>query len=117
MPSDVARFSAFSAMLSGQFATQAPLPFFCTNCPHGSHFAQMASHFAQNTTPNPHSFLSRHAPLSWTCKSLSTKNSPKPTHKNTPFSGLNLKVGKINYSLGKMRSLLGNMFEKWTRIF
>ena len=42
--------------------SSSPLPFFHTNCPDGSHFAQKESHFAQNTTPNPCSLLSRHKP-------------------------------------------------------
>ena len=54
--------------------SRALLPTFRTNCPDGSHFAQMGSHFAQNTTPTPYS----------------------------RFPGLNLKVGKMNYSLGNL---------------
>ena len=33
--------------------SRAHLPIFSTNYPHGSHFAQMAAHFAQDTTPTP----------------------------------------------------------------
>ena len=40
--------------------SRALLPTFRTNCPDGSHFAQMGSDFAQNTTTNPCSLLSRH---------------------------------------------------------
>ena len=46
---------------------RAPLPTFHTNCPDGSHFTQMRSHFAQNTTPNPCSLLSSCTPLSGIC--------------------------------------------------
>ena len=38
--------------------SRALLPTFRTNCPDGSHFAQMGSNFAQNTTTNPCSLLS-----------------------------------------------------------
>ena len=71
---------------------------FRTNCPDGSHFAQMGSHFAQNTTPNPCPLLSRHRLLSVIC----THKTPPTPPKNTPFPGLNLKVGKLNYSLGNL---------------
>ena len=50
------------------------LPTFSTNCPEGSQFVYMGSHFAQNTTYNPYSVLSRHIP----------------------------KVGKMKYHLGKL---------------
>ena len=40
--------------------SRALLPIFRTNCPDGSHFAQMGFHFAQNTTPNSCSLLSNH---------------------------------------------------------
>ena len=35
------------------------LPTFRTNCPGGSHFAQMGSHFAQNTTTNQPLFFTQ----------------------------------------------------------
>ena len=47
--------------------SRALLPTFRTNCPDGSHFAQMGSPFAQNTTPNPCSLLSSHTPHSRIC--------------------------------------------------
>ena len=47
--------------------SRALLPTFCTYCPDESHFAQMGSHFAQNTTPNSCSLLSSHTPLSGIC--------------------------------------------------
>ena len=77
---------------------RAFLPTFHTNCPDGSHFALMGSHFAQNSTTNPCSLLSRHKPLLGIC--TNTKH-PNPTQ-TPPFPCLNLKVGKINYCLGKM---------------
>ena len=40
--------------------SRALLPTFRANCPDGSHFAQMGSDFAQKTTTNPCSLLSRH---------------------------------------------------------
>ena len=47
--------------------SRALLQTFRTNCPDGSHFAQLGSHFAQNTTTNLCSLLSRHEPLSGIC--------------------------------------------------
>ena len=38
--------------------------------PDGSHFAQMGSHFVQNTTTNPCSLLSHHKPLGGICRYL-----------------------------------------------
>ena len=73
------------------------LPTFSTYCPDGSHIAQMGlmgSHFAHNTTTNPCSLFSIHRPLLG-------KTPPTPPQ-NTPFPGVNLKVGKINYRLGRM---------------
>ena len=66
---------------------------FLSFCPDGSQFTQMGSHFAQNTTSNPCSLLSSQKPLS------GTPPTPPP---NTPFPGLNLKVGKMNYCVSKM---------------
>ena len=40
--------------------SRACLPTFRTNCPDGSHFAQMGSYFAQKTTTSLCSLLSRH---------------------------------------------------------
>ena len=74
------------------------LPTFRTNCPGGSQFAQIGSHLAQNTTTNRCSLLSSHKPL---LGYLLTQNTHNLTP-NTSFPGLNLKVGKMNYSLGKM---------------
>ena len=73
--------------------SRALLPSFHTNCPERSHFAQKGPLFARNTTLNHCSVLSHHTPL------VRTQNTPKPTLK-PPFPGLNLKSGKINYSLG-----------------
>ena len=61
--------------------SRALLPTFSTNFPDGSHFAQMGSHFAQNTTSNPCSLLSRRKPLSGIC--TYTKH-PQP-HPRTPL--------------------------------
>ena len=49
--------------------SRALLPIFHTNCPDGSHFAQMGSHFAQNATPKPCSLLSHHQMLQRTASS------------------------------------------------
>ena len=81
--------------------SRALLPTFRTDCPDGSHFAQMGSHFAQtgshfaqtgshfaqmgsrfaqNTTVNPCSLLSRHTPLTGicTCTQHPQAHPPKP---------------------------------------
>ena len=78
--------------------SRALLPTFRTNCPDGSQFAQMGSHFDRTTTSNPCSLLSRHTPLSGIC--TYTKHPSPP--QNSPFLGLNLQVGKVNYSLGNL---------------
>ena len=82
--------------------SRALLPTLPTNCPSGSHFAQMGSHFAQITAPNPCSLLSHllshHTPF-WDMYVHKTSTSPP---ENTPFPGLNLKIGKINYRLGNL---------------
>ena len=46
------------------------LPTFCTNCQDGSHFTQMGSHFAQNTTSSPCSLPSRYKPLLGICTNI-----------------------------------------------
>ena len=71
--------------------SRARLPTFRTNCPDGSHFAQMGSHFAQNTTTNPTPF-----------GDMYVHKTPSTPPQTTPLPGLNLKVGKKNYRLGKM---------------
>ena len=78
--------------------SRVPLPIFRTNCQHGSHFAKIRSHFEQNTTTNPSPLLSCHTPRSGICTYTNTQSQPQ----NTPFPGLNLKVGKMNYSQGKL---------------
>ena len=82
------------------------MPNVSTNCPVGSHFAQMGSHFAQNTTTNLCSSLSRHNPQNLcflhSCHKPHLTKHPQCPTQNTPFPDLNLKVGKINYSMGKM---------------
>ena len=71
----------------------ALLPTFRTNFPGGSHFAQMGSHFAQNTTPNPCS-----TPFGDLYEQKTLPTRPQ----NTPFPGLNLKVGEMNYCLDNL---------------
>ena len=78
--------------------SRALWPIFRTNCPNGSHFAQMGPHFAQNTNPKPCSLLSRHTPLSGICTDT---NTPKFTSKH-PFSWPELESGPMNYHLGQM---------------
>ena len=80
--------------------SRALLLTFRTNCPDWSHFAQLGSHFAQNTTTNLCSLLSRHEPLSGIYVHKTPPNPPQ--NSDAPFPGLNLKVGKMNYRLGKM---------------
>ena len=61
--------------------SRALLPTFHTNCPDGSHFAQMGPHFVQNTTTNPCSLLSRHKHLVGICTYV---KHPQP-HPKTPL--------------------------------
>ena len=61
--------------------SRAFLPTFHTNCPDGSHLAQMGSHFAQNTIPNPCSLLSSHTPLS----GIYTYTKRPQAHPKTPL--------------------------------
>ena len=89
--------------------SRALLPTFHTNCPDGSHFAQMGSHFAQDTTTNPCSLLSRHTRLSRIC---TWTNTPKPTPKQ-PFSWPELESGQNKLQSGHFGPQLGKMFEKW----
>ena len=51
----------------------------------GSHFSQMGSYFAQNTTPNPCSLLHYHTPLSQAFWDVHTQTPPTPPQKH-PFS-------------------------------
>ena len=86
---------------------------FRTNCPDGSHFAQMGSDFAQNINPNPSSLLSRHTPLSGIC--TYTKH-PQPHPKTLLFlAGPALESGQNELPSGASgQPQLSNMFEKWT---
>ena len=81
--------------------SRAILPTFPTRYPDGSHFAQMGPHFDQNTTTNPLGLfftqLSQ-SPFGDMYAHKTPPNTPKTPH----FPGLNLKVGKMNYCLGKM---------------
>ena len=88
------------------------LPTFHTNCPDGSHFAQMGSHFAQNPTPNPCSLLSSHTPLLEIC--TFTKHH-QPTQK-LPFSCPELESGQNELQYGQPAPQLGKTFEKWTKL-
>ena len=75
--------------------SRARLSTFHKKCPDGCHFAQIGSHFAQNTTPNSivtHPFLG----------DMYIHTTPPSPSKNTHFPALNLKVGKMNYSLGNL---------------
>ena len=63
----------------------------------------MGSHFAQNTTPNPYSLLSRHTPLSAIVR---TQNTPKPTPKH-PFSWPELESGQNELPSGQFGPQLG----------
>ena len=77
--------------------SRALLLTFRTNCPHGSHFAQIGSHFAQNNSPNFCSLLSCHTPLAWIC--MYTKYTK--AHPKTPlFLAWTWKWA--NYSLGSL---------------
>ena len=64
---------------------RALLPSFSTNCPGGSHFAQMGSHFqvAHNATTNPCSLLSLHKPLYHDV--ICTYTNHPQTHPKTPL--------------------------------
>ena len=88
--------------------SRALLPTFCTDCPDGSHFAQMGSHFAQNTTTNPCILLSRHKPLSGYVR---TQNTPNLTPKH-PFSWPELESGQKEMPSGQNGPQLGKMLEK-----
>ena len=68
---------------------RALLPFFHTNCPNGSHFPLVGSHFAQNTNTQPLFFT---LPSQTPFLDVYVQKTPQ----NTPFPGLNLKVGQIN---------------------
>ena len=60
--------ACYSVMIECFFPnSRALLPTFHTNCPDGSRFAQMGSHFAQNAISNLCSLLSRHTPLLGIC--------------------------------------------------
>ena len=81
--------------------SRALLPTFRASCPDRSHFAKMAS-FSPEYHPHFLFFTQQsHTPFGDT---YIHKNTPTPPQ-NTPFSGLNLKVGKMNYSLGNMRQI------------
>ena len=78
--------------------SRALLPTSHTNFPDGSHFAQMGSHLPRIPPPTPVLYSAVTNPFG---DMYVHKKTPTPPQ-NTPFPGLNLKVGKRNYSLGKM---------------
>ena len=93
--------------------SRAILPTFQTNCPHRSHFSQMGSDFAQNTTSKPcscsvvtNSFLGY----------VPTQNTPKPTPKHL-FSLPDFESGKNDLLSGQNGPHLGEMCEKWAKLF
>ena len=58
-------------------------------------------------------------PLFFTQPSHTLFEAPSPPQ-NTPFPGLNLKVGKMNFQRlqsGQLGPQLGKMFEKWAKLF
>ena len=79
--------------------SRALLPTFCTNCLDGSDFAQMGSHFAQNITPNPCSFLSCHTPV-WGY--IRTQTPPTP-----PQNPLSFESGQNELALGQSETPSG----------
>ena len=108
--------------------SRALLPTFLTNCANGSHFAQMGSHFAQNTTLNPCSLLSCHTPLSGICTYtkhpqphsnpfgvMYIHKTPPTPQQNTPFPGI--KIVQNEVLSGQPGPQLGKMFEMWTKLF
>ena len=72
--------------------SRALLPTFRTKCLDGSHFALLGSHFAQSTTQNP--FLYSAATNRFVA-AMYVHKTPQSSPQNTPFPGLNLKVGKL----------------------
>ena len=94
--------------------SRALLPTFPANCPDGSHFAQVGSHFAQNTAPNLCSSLSRHTSLSRICTIVPTQNTPKPTPKH-PLFWPALESGQIVQWAKRLKS--GQNFSRSGQIF
>ena len=69
-------------------------------CPIFVQIAQMVLILPRIPPPTPVlSLVSRHTPLSGIC--TNTKHPQNPSQ-NTPFPGLNSKVGKLSYSPGKL---------------
>ena len=95
--------------------SRALLPTLPTNYPDGSHFAKKGSHFAQNTTTNPCSLLSRHTLLPGQGY-VGEQNTPQPTPKQ-PFSWPELESGQNELQSGQFGPQLGKMFEKWANFF
>ena len=84
-----------------------------TNCPDVSHFAQMESYFAQNTTPNPCSLLHRHTPFQGYVR---TQNTPNPAQKH-PFSWPEFECWQNELPSGRPGPQLGKLFKNWTKTF
>ena len=78
--------------------SRALLPTFCTDCPDGSHFAQMGSHFFTIPPPTPAFYSAVTNPF----RDMYVHKTPPTSPQNTHFPGLNLKVGKKKCHLGKM---------------
>ena len=91
--------------------SRALLPIFSTNCPDGSHFAQMGSHFAQKTTPNPCSLLSRpsHMPFG-------DIKHPQANLKTPPFLAWTWKWAKWNSVLAILTSTGPNIWKVGKKI-
>ena len=91
--------------------SRALLPTFPANCPDGPRFAQVGSHFAQNTAPNLFFTQPSHIPF----KDMYLHKTPQSPPQNTPFSGLHLKVGKLYsgqnvWKVGKTFPEVGKFF-------
>ena len=101
--------------------SRAFLPFFLYKFPHASHFAQMGSHFAQNTTTNPCSLLSRHKPLSGICTytkhprshlKTSCGQNELPSRPNGPQLGKMFKIGQTFQEVGKFLLFMDTCLRK-----
>ena len=80
---------------------RALLPSFYTNCPDGSHFAQMGSHFLLRIPPPTLVLHSAVTPFSGICI-MYVHKTPQTPPQNTHFPGLNLKKSKMKYRLGNL---------------
>ena len=111
--------------------SRALLLTFCTNCPDGSHFAQMGSHSAQSTTTNPVLYSAVTYPFQGYVHTQNTLN-PTPKHpifwpelesgqneqlswQNGPQLGKMWKVSKSFLEVGKKNYSSGNWVRPTTR--